>query len=539
MLIMLKMVLADDEPLILKGLKKIINWSEYGIEITGEAANGPQAEQLLLSEKPDIFLSDICMPGKNGIELLQMLHDRNINTKVILLSGYQEFSYAKEAIAFGALEYILKPIDKEQLAVAIRKASSLIRKEREETGLREKLARYEMERTDTILENAWEHLIAGTISPPEIKVLAPDIGDGFYTVVNIIIDELFDNPLAFAAGEIQLIQYSVCTLIQKMLEEKKAGHALMKGQQITLVLCYPEKRPAPTEAQDFAGEVGRMVKNQMMKTVTIGIGEMVSGLELVPRSYQSALRAFEDRFFAGNDRIIMATQEHIPKYQVEDLYLEQKKLCNGLLTNERELFDESLANIKYIVSDIAWGDKETAIGYYLTTLANLSRELSGYGIDLESLADKTGRISKELKGLATLNELHSWLTKYLDEITRRIGFQIKSSEPQVIKKVKKYIEDDYNHDITLEAVAGIACMNPNYFSVFFKNHTGENFRDFLLRIRMEKALGILLSTECKTYEIADQVGFNDPKHFSEMFKKYYGKNPMEYKKDFLKKPTLS
>lgn len=535
---MLKMVLADDEPLILKGLKKIIPWSEYGIEIVGEATNGDQAEEILLAEKPDIFISDICMPGRNGIELLQMLHDHNMNTKVILLSGYQEFAYAKEAIAFGALEYILKPIDKEQLNEAIHKACSLIRKEREEIRLREKLTRYEMERTDTIRENAWERLIAGTISPRELKVLAPDIGGGFYTVVNIIIDELFDNPRAFSAQEIQLIQYSVCNLIQKMLDERKAGHALIKGQQITLVLCYHEKQPAPTEAQDFAAEVGRMVKSQKKKTVTIGVGEMVSGWESVPRSYQSALRALEVRFFTGNDRIIVSTEEHLPKYQLEDLYFEQKKLFNGVLTNESELIDESLANMKYIISDIAWGDKETAVGYYLTVLANLGRELTGYGIELEDLAGQMSCITKELKPSATLNELHSRLTRYLDGLTERIAFQIKSSETQVIKEVKEYIEAHYNQDITLETAAGIACMNPNYFSVFFKNHTGENFRDFLLRIRMEKALGILLSSECKTYEIADRVGFNDPKHFSEMFKKYYGKNPMEYKKDFLKKPTL-
>ena len=259
---MIKALLADDEPLIVRGLKKLLPWEQLCVQIAGEAFNGNQASQLLMTLKPEILISDICMPGKSGIDLLKEIRQADLSVKVIFLSGHQEFSYAKDAIAYGALDYILKPIDKGQLKQTVLKAKALIEKETEELQMRRRLSGYE------------------------------------------------------------------------------------KGRDVS------------------RGENGP---------------------------------------------------------------------------------DDSRL-------------------------------------------------------------------------------------PQDIQKVKAHIEAHYQQDISLETAAGIACMNPNYFCTFFKKHTGENFKDYLLRIRMEQALRLLMTTDCKTYELAERVGFHDPKHFSDMFKKFYGKNPMEYKK---------
>ncbi len=529
---MIRILLADDEPIIVKGLKKLLPWKNFQADIVGEAFDGNQAEQLLFQLRPDILVSDICMPGKTGIELLKSIKKSQLPTKVIFLSGYQEFSYARDAVTFGALGYIIKPVDKTQLEQTIRKAILLIDKEVEEVNLRNKLSSYENERKNTYRETLLARLIHGYGSLQELSedysAYGIDIKRQFFMVLSIEIDDLAEKKPSLSLQEVQLIQYSVLNWVHDFIQNIQTGNVFFKDDLLIVILNHESVEQLLQTSRTIAGSIKEEVKNNLHQTISIGIGETVSNIEDIRKSYFSSLKALERKFFSGNGSINDWDGNYKNEFSEEDLYLEQKKLRDALITNEKEILDHSLSKIENIIRDLSHGNKESAIRYVLWLTNNLSRELSNIGL-YPAWVNKKG--NDDLNKVTTFEELTLGLFQYIQEILGHIRINTKGKEVQDIKKVNDYIENNFQQNVTLESVAAIACMNPNYFSTFYKKHTGQNFKDYLLKVRMERAIKILLTTDCKTYEIAEQVGFNDPKHFSDMFKKYYQKNPMEYKRD--------
>lgn len=398
---MIRVLLADDEPIILRGLKKLLQWESLGMLIIGEAHNGDQAEQIVLNLEPEILISDICMPGKTGIDILKTIKKNNLSTKVIFLSGYQEFSYARDAVVYGAVDYVLKPVDKKQLEDTVRKAVEMITRENEEASIRNKLNNYEtLDKSRHI-----SRLVDAGIEAKDFMEPNPFFGVepkyDYYSVLCIEIDELQARLKEISGNEEKLIKFAVFNVIDQVLNQNKCGIAFYKGNNICSVINHEDRDGVSVIT--LSRQLKDMVSSSLNKNITIGIGEVVKGMNHIPESYQASLE-------------------------------------------------------------------------------NLKHEMS------------------------------------LEKDT-------------TIQRVKDYIEKNYSENITLETAAGVACMNAYYFSSFFKKQAGENFKDYLTGIRMGKARKILMTTDCKTYEIAEKVGFNDPKHFSETFKKYYGKNPMEYKRD--------
>ena len=526
-----KVLLADDEPLIVRGLRKLVDWESLGMELTGEASDGNRAERLLLAQEPDIFISDICMPGKTGIELLKLITERRLRTKVIFLSGYQDFRYAQDALAFGALDYILKPIAKEQLERTLRKAIALIDRESEASANRDRLLSYESERRKLLQRNLVEGLLDG--QPPasaadyQVCGIAADCPD--YTVLAIAIERLGRQTVL--TPEEQLLKYAVFNLLEQRVSAAHGGVTLERGNQLAVILFHHAPGAGRTAALAIAAALKGAVYGRMNAVIAVGVGESVPRLAAVAHSYQTALADLAQRIFFGADPAALPEASEPARYRSDDLFQEQQRLIDSLLMNEKAAGAGCLARLRAIIRALTGGDRAAAIGYYLSLIGQVRLELSRLGL-AAGPPDPAGQdILKELGDSETFEQLAARAAEYLQSLSRQLAATLKNRESADLKKVKDYIAAHYQENITLETAAALAFMNPNYFSAFFKKHTGENFKDFLLRVRMEQALRILLTSDAKTYEIAARVGFNDAKHFSEMFKKYYGKNPLEYKRD--------
>ncbi|TCL58638.1 two-component system response regulator YesN [Hydrogenispora ethanolica] len=525
-----KVLLADDEPLIVRGLRKLVDWGSLGMELAGEASDGNGAERLLLAEEPDIFISDICMPGKTGIELLKLITERRLRTKVIFLSGYQDFSYAKDALAFGALDYILKPIAKEQLERTLRKAIALIDRESEAAANRDRLLSYESERRKLLQRSLVEGLLDGQPPAPaadyQVCGIAADCPG--YTVLVIAIERL--GRQAALTPEEQLLKYAVFNLIEQQVSAANSGVTLERGNQLAVILFHHAPGLGQAAALGTAAALKDAVYGRTAAGIVVGRGESVPELAGIAHSCQTALADLAQKIFFGADPTLPEASEPA-RHRSDDLYPEQKKLIDSLLSHETEAGAGCLARLQTIIRSLAAGDRAAAIGYYLSLVGQVQLELSRFGLAAGPLAPDGPDILKELGDSETFAQLAARAAGYIQGLPGQLAAALKSWETADLRKVKDYIAAHYRENITLETAAAIAFMNPNYFSAFFKKHTGENFKDFLLRVRMEQALRILLTSGAKTYEIAAEVGFNDAKHFSEMFKKYYGKNPLEYKRD--------
>jgi two-component system response regulator YesN len=405
---MIKLLLADDEPVIVRGLKKLIDWNQLGIEVIGEAFGGKQAERMIFDFKPSIVISDICMPELSGIEILKMIRENGLNTKVIFLSGYRDFNYARDAVTLGAIDYLLKPIDKDHLEGAVRKAIAALDRELEDIRLRSKLSTLETEARDAAADKYLDRLELDRVVPEDIRRIFASYGmdgeNGYFTFLSIGINDLIQKNDVLSEQEMRLIRFSVFNQIAHWIGRDR-GIVFHMGDRICAVLRDDGPDTGAEHSKTVAEGIRRHINSSLHIGITVGIGDTVQGVRQIQKSHAGSMKM-----------------------------LDEKALSKGVASGASD-----------------------------------------------------------------------------------------------IRKVKDYIEKHYMENITLDTVAGIACMNAYYFSSFFKKHTGENFKDFLTRLRMEKALQLLLNTDMKTYEIAEQVGFNDARHFSGMFRKYYGKNPLEYK----------
>lgn len=534
----IKVFLADDEPIILRGLKKLINWSSFGAEIIGEANNGHQAVEFILENKPDVVVSDICMPQINGIEVLKMIKDRNMSTKVIFLSGYQEFSYARDAVAFGAVEYILKPIDKAQLENALSKAINLIHKEEEEERVRRKLSGYESESKSRAMDRFLDGLSKeyDFEESPKTQLASLGIHDQgeYFTVLNMTMDDLDQKESPLSEQEKRLVKFAVINMIEQVVNGYEGGIVFHKGKNICAILHHPDREACSKLRDEIVQEARNCVRVQTNKTMTIGLGEIVRGMDQIPKSHADSMQALQRRYFSGKDRVLTNSDVSVKNYKIEDLHDLQKSLAKSIISHEKEAASEKIQMMMDIIAGISRGVKDSAISYCLSAIAFLKKEISGTGIAIEDTYGNEEDPLNQLRDLESWSEVKAWMNEYAASLFQTIASAVKHRDIPEIAKVKEYIENNSHRNITLESAASIACMNAYYFSSFFKKHTGENFKDFLTRIRMEKALVILLTTDCKVYEIAEKVGFNDSRHFSDMFRKYYGSNPMDYKNNIKK-----
>jgi len=528
-----KVLLIDDEPIIVRGLKKLIKWNAMDTEIIGEFFEGSQAEQFILDKKPDIVVSDINMPGKSGIDLLKIIKEKNLSTKVVFLSGYQDFSYARDAVTFGAIDYILKPINKVQLQDAIHKAINLLNKEKEEVQVRQKLSGYETESKSLSFERFLDGMVLGYddagSSIDSFASYGIDDNDDYFTALNLEIDELGEKASQLSAQEVQLIKFAVFNIFEQLIKSKDAGIVFYKRNNILGIIHGKNPEECEKLSCDIASQAVDLVKSSLGKSITIGLGKLVHGMGLIPKSYSDSNTALQTKYFLGGNKVLNIRDINRDGYRIEDLHEFQKLISKCVISNEKEKTFEKVNELMDIILGISYGNKDSALSYLLATIAFIKKQLIDTGFPVVNFHTQDDGYLNEIQTLGSWDDVKSWINDFIDRVFKTISASIKNREVVDITKVKDYIEANYDKNITLDTVASIACMNAYYFSSFFKKHTGENFKDFLTKIRMEKALKILMTSDCKVYEIAEKVGFNDSRHFSDMFRKYYGSNPADYK----------
>lgn len=410
---MITVLLADDEPIIIKGLKKLISWEDRGIEIIGEAWTGRGLLEEIETKRPALVITDISMPDGSGIDVLKEISRRGLRTKVIFISAYQEFSYAKEALALGAVDYLVKPIEKNLLLTAVNKALSALKEESEGISDKSKLAIYEFKDRKSQMEEVFDRLVEGDIRKKEASCKLDILEAVMLPLFTVILLEpkLPAGDPRWGEHEMRLLLFAMGNMAEEIVNRNASGILLRKGDR----LCYVINHSPNTDILELAQAIQSSIEDYLKIKLSIGVGTNTGELEYIRHSYRNAMKALERVYFAANNVV-------------------------------------------------AYSDD---------------------------------------KGI--------------------------TSAQQQLRTIKEYIDNHYMENITLEGAASKIFMNSYYFSSFFKKHTQMNFKQYLTEVRMKQALKLLLQTDSMVYEIAEQVGYNNARQFSDMFKKFYGKLPQEYK----------
>jgi len=509
---MFRLAIVDDEPVIRFGIGASVDWERNGIRLAGMYANGREAWQALEREPVDILITDIKMPVMDGLELTRLALERHKMTKVILVSSYNDFEYVRAGLQLGVTDYLLKPtLEPDALLELVKTCIRQLEDERNRASqqLQSKDARQlaERMRTEAGLKRALslEPGAAASWQPPAML-------DSPYAVVAVTPDGAADLEQQHGSLYISL-------LLEEMQEafyaETTEGYAFPAGPH-TLLLCLPQAGLA-----DILERLRASWMNGLDVRTTAGVGRGASPAGL-REAYAGSLRAAARKFLEGpgvyEEPLAAIEAEDEPAAPQLQLLLQEMRLAVNTGGSERlrQLTDACLERWRTAGLSPDRIRKEACRA--ISALFDHEHELS---LLLEEI--------EELKQAETLEHLGQLLNGQIRSRAKERGTLPARGNRQLIDKAIDFIAANYTHELTLQQAADHVHMSKNYFCLLFKKFTGQNFIDYVIRLRIGKAKELLASPELKIYEVAERSGFGDVKYFSKLFKKTTGFSPMEYR----------
>lgn len=498
---MYKVIIIDDEPLIRKGLMKIIDWNSYGFNIIGDAENGIYGYRKICSLNPDLCIVDIKMPGMDGLELIEKIKNKNIDTKIIILTGYPEFEYAQRAIDLGVDTYLLKPIDPEILIGKIKKVYSELERERSIKNIMIKSIEFTRER---IIEKIIKRELKD-ISIEELnKIYNLNFSWKSYQV--ILIEPNYEEIFKEVKNEFPSYSFPIDNLIGILIENISKPHFKKK------IVNMKNK-----------------IKYKYSKDIIISVGEKVFDLKEIYKSYDSALSLLRKSFLYSKKGIILCNGDPGTKF-VEEITDENtveelvKSIENFNINNVNNILEKKLKI--YLLKELKEEEiKRSYLKIFLKIVNYLSSNYSKFReFSQEYLRDE---LLNEFYTKESLLELHSFMKGMILDIIENLSNIFGKS---IISRVLEYLECNYYKDLKIKEVAKVFGYSSCYFGKIFRKYTGENFNTYLDKIRINKAKELLLHG-IKVIEIGERVGYKDIDYFIMKFKKYTGKTPKTYKEE--------
>lgn len=515
---MYKVLLVDDEINILEGIASLVDWNGCGTSLIYKAHNGLMAFEYIQGNPPDIVVTDIKMPGLNGLELIEKVHAIYPEIKFIVLSGHDEFEYAKAAMQFNVKYYLLKPSNEEKIEEALKKVVSELNdqkgKEQLVINIKNKLQNVLPKAKEQFLKEfitnkkygipEWEYfsqLFEMEVSSQDFKILVLEIDlehdfESIFALKEIAVHELGDNSLIH-----------LCTTI---------------GERV-VILCKNCPDQELIEKVKNIKEIFLNLYNLHFTTALSNTGTITQ----LHRLYNEALDCLTQRFYLGNGGIISAHDIHKEEsdfghtgwFDHEEFIYSIRSGNLEKITSYLEQFFQYLKREKYKVNMV----KSHCLEIFTAIIRQAKKE------KMDELFQKIIYFQE----LHTLEQFKDFIGQISREVAQQNYSQAIETQSDVIRKVLEYVEKHYaDQSLSLSKIANdIFYMNSDYLGKLFKKETGEKFSSYLVNKRVQKAIELMDQREqVKMFEVAEEVGFgNNPRYFSQVFKKNTGLTPSEYK----------
>lgn len=528
---MYRVLVVDDEPIVRLGFKSLLNWEEHNISIEYEASNGKQALEIL-KNKPNInmVITDINMPIMDGITLIQNIHSQGLELSLVVLSSYDDYELVRKAFKLGIDDYILKHKMKsnEVLALVTRllstsKISSNISQELSTTQLKD------------AKKNYLRNLLLGKYDSKSKynNLLNLQISDNKMIVCSVTVDVFSKLEKQYNEGNLISLMNSATNAIEQILIESNNGEVIhLSLNEFIVILSFdiPSQLLIRHGIAMITDKIRSSLRTYLDINVTIGISSLGNGIKSVHRLLIEAQKNARLSYLLGKGEIIYPEHTSDIKYiPYRDVIKTSKEMLTALSELDRkktfEKLNEILNTIKYFkVNNI----KDLIVEY-----AKIAVMINSYILDLdispEQFLDSDTNIYIILENFETVDEIHTWINDYLEQIFKYINNLNDNSLNPIIRRAKLYIDKNYNNKLTLENICEYLVINESYFSSLFSQNLGITYSNYLTKIRLEQAKKLLKTTNLKVYEICEQVGYSSTEHFGRLFKKHVGMNPNKYR----------
>lgn len=536
---MIKVLIADDEKNICLMIQKMIHWEDYGMEVIGIVLNGIEAMQMIETQRPQLVISDIRMPGYDGLALVKRTRELNLETDFIIISGYKQFEYAHTAINLGVENYLLKPIDQGELQKVLKKIAGKHKVTMEKAKTEELLKAQAYSNRKKYRQHFLSNILEKNNSLRELK-REDNVGIsensntqyGFeqdcFCAFFLKID--FEERHQDISGFLRMTD----ELIEQIMDDANMDciNSFVNSGIIT-IMNYK------TEAHQFVDSLLEKVFQRVMQEIekfrgyhiTIGIGTEKNNISEAAQSIQEAIQAIKCRDKFGINKIIYYNRlryQMLPvQTYIEESRIEMQRMITALdfdaFRGRVVHYLDMILAIPYVSPICYYAYLEELINLLISTfLENQVEESFVLDLKRQLYDDMDYYVHLEEMGYRILEEIRSAFLK--------LSEQQKNKSHHLIRSAQRYIQEHYMQQISLEEVAEAIGLSSAYLSTMFKKELGINFTDCLISCRMEAAKDLLKNTDASINEIAEQIGYTDAKYFSKTFSKLVGLKPSVYRK---------
>ncbi|MGE7823897.1 response regulator [Paenibacillus sp. NPDC093718] len=521
----------DDIQSVVDGISKQINWEHHGISVSGTAINGEDGLLLITSCKPDIIVTDIRMPKLDGLELTRRVKELLPRSKVILMTGFSDFEYAKQAVQLGAFDFITKPFSLAHIEEIVVKAKKEIEAIRNQEDHIAELEQRVQESMPFLRQELFTLLLHHKVNEQEAEqrweYVKPDLESRHLLVMILEIDGFADKHRDSPMKELELARFALKNITEETIALYTRGMVFRdSANRLVAVLNTPLSVSAATIAEACC----QHVRLYTSITISIGIGSPVTYIHELNSSYDQALHALSYHFYTGGNAVI----------SYEDIANTEISLPRSIRTAEQEMVyaiqsgnvNQALLTLDHILTEFTDRSPLPKPEYFISLyyeLAYMMLRAIQDKVPMNELSDlnmivREGRVSSE----RSLTDMKKILRSIVTLGCERIENQNRSAAAKIIQEAIHYVKSNLDQDLSISTCAKAVHLSPSYFAGLFKKVTGMAFSQFVTQERMEVAKRLLLEDR-QIQEIAELLGYVERRYFTDVFKKYTQMTPSEFK----------
>lgn len=525
----LKIMVVDDEELVRKFIRSILDWQSLGMEISAEAVSGTEALSMLEEQVPDILFTDIKMPYMDGLELSRLVARRHPHIKIVVLTAFKDFEYAQRSIELGVSHFLLKPVNRSELLSTVMKLKGQIEEEKRQWFEMDHLKKI-LSRNAPLLRERFllEFLESSIHTPYSEKQLAYYYPSGSPSYIQTAVLEAAPKGFMELTEEERILQdMKHKEYIENYLKSSGSIEVLDDTDHHLILLSYSPKN----EMAALCEQIKRAVYQASGSNILFGIGSSYQDFYKISTSYQEALESLKfSRYIPDQPIVFYQDDLHLQNssWSIDSVSIEDVKFY--IKAGLPEQLDELLSPM-FAAPNGGPIELEHARILAMTLLSAGINVANDIGIPLQDLSGQGPHSFLPVLLENSCAGLRSQTIAYLSRLASSVAAFRSAKNKKVLWDILQYIQKEMaNPDLTLSAVAEAFYMNDSYLSRTFKKELGFSFSKYLNRLRMERAIILINTTDMKAYQIGEAVGIPDAYYFSNCFKKYTGMSIRDYKK---------
>lgn len=532
----LRVIIADDEPMVCVVVKKCVHWETLGLELAGIAYDGEELLSLIRSSKPDIVITDISMPELSGLDMIEEVRKEGLNCKFIIISGYRQFEYAHKALKNNVDDYLLKPINEQELNESLsRVRMSILEEERHGKKAVDILITNHKKDKDNIRRMFLSQMLTtGEAFLSDRAGLEEEYGicfsEGLYQAMEAKFDILKKEDLSEGLSSVQ----TKLITIFKNIFEKECREIFIDtvDERILIGINYDaEYQNTINEKCRKFFEYGKNIADLFLGfTLTVGVSRRHKILSEFPQAFREAMTAVSFRLTEGTDKVIFYENLNVPenRWGVQEKERIKETVAADFEILNKEHFKQYINSLFFQAGGKCNAAEIVALSRLIVEIFFRDRQYIEGEIENASCLYK--KAMKKIDNAVTLPDLKNTVLNAVLPVMEELEEKKNSQKKKPVRAAQAFIEKHFHEALTLETVANEVNLNPVYFSNIFKKETNENFVDYLHKCRIEAAKEMLRKEDTPIVNIASKVGYYDAKYFSKMFRKYVGIKPSDYRK---------